>query len=252
MDGRRDAELPPLEQKMSELTVTSERVKAKVTVAGKRLPHALAGLREVSMEASGEVSISPPAAVVTANVLGKSLTIRLVGETIYVEIPSLAARDGGRPWVKEHKRSAGKLFGSGPGLGVEGSGKEPFKEEITLLRSSHDVRSLGTSTVDGQPVTGFAGTVDAHTLEQGQVPAKLRAKIRRLHLKQTGAFEVFIAPTGLPVRTQLTLGIGGARVSVTADLLAINFPLVVQPPPAAETIDAAELEKLEAKGHAKK
>jgi hypothetical protein len=65
-------------------------------------------------------------------------------------------------------------------------------------------------------------------------------------VKLKGSFEVFIAANGVPVRTSVVLSIGKLRLSVGADVLAIDFPVTIPAPPAAaETIGAAELEQLE-------
>ena len=66
------------------------------------------------------------------------------------------------------------------------------------------------------------------------------------HLELKGSFETLIAANGVPVHTTLLLAIGKLRFSTSDDVLAIDFPVTVPaPPPAAETISAAELEKIE-------
>ncbi len=55
------------------------------------------------------------------------------------------------------------------------------------------------------------------------------------------------------MRTRFVLGVGPVKISTTADVLAINFPVpAVAPPPAAETITLAELKKLLKKPGGKK
>jgi hypothetical protein len=70
--------------------------------------------------------------------------------------------------------------------------------------------------------------------------------LKREHLKLRGSFETFVAANGVPLHTTILLAIGKLRFSTSADVLAIDFPVTVPaPPPAAETISAAELEKIE-------
>ncbi len=82
----------------------------------------------MSVSLAGELSISPPAATVTTKLLGQTLTITQVGGSLYVREPSIARRDGGRPWIKEDQQGSSQLFnsnptlGSGTGLGGSGSG----------------------------------------------------------------------------------------------------------------------------------
>jgi hypothetical protein len=64
----------------------------------------------------------------------------------------------------------------------------------------------------------------------------------------TVELDLFIAPTGLPVRTIVTLG--GRRKGTTEalDILAINVPFVASlPPPADKTISEAALRRLQHK-----
>jgi hypothetical protein len=244
------AELQALEQLMSELTVTSERVSGKETIGGK-LPHKLAAPKSLSTEFSGEQSLSPEFANVTVKIAGQSLTVLQLGQTIYTHDPSIAPHDGGRPWVAESLSAKNGLFGSSPSLGggSRGSGAPsptPFKSDAELFKAGSSIRALGASTVDGQATAGFAGTLTARHLAEGLFTKKELAKLKREHLKLKGSFETFITASGVPVHTTILLAIGKLRFSTSADVLAIDFPVTVPaPPPAAETISAAELEKIE-------
>ncbi len=243
------AELQALEQHMSELTVTSERVAGKDTVSGK-LPHSLGSPKAVSTSYSGEQSISPEFVNATLTIAGRTLTLLQLGETLYTHDESIAKRDGGRPWVAEKLSSKNGLFGSSPSLGGGGSrgsgapSPTPFKSEAELLKEGSSIRALGASTVDGQATVGFAGTLTAQRLAEGELSKKQLAKLKHEHLKLKGSFETFIAANGVPVHTTVLLSIGKLRFSTSADVLAIDFPVTVPPPPAApETISAAELEE---------
>jgi hypothetical protein len=244
-------ELQALEQHMSELTVASERIAGKETISGK-LPHKLATPKSVSGEFSGEQSLSPEFANVTVKVAGRSLTILQLGQTLYTHDPSIAAHDGNRPWVAESLSAKDGLFGSSPSLGSGRSGGSaapsptPFKSDAELFKAGSEVRALGASTVDGQATVGFAGTLTASHLAEGVFSKKQLAKLRHDHLRLKGSFETFIAANGVPVHTSLVLSIGKLRFGTSADVLAIDFPVTVPaPPPAAETISAAALEKIE-------
>jgi hypothetical protein len=247
-------ELAPLLQKTSELQLSSERFTAEVKFSGAKLPRKLKALGGLKAKVSGEVSTSPEAASLTESVLGRTISIRLVNRTVFIHDPSIGRHDGGRPWVEQSLDPSSGLFGSNPGLGTGGSGgadgssgagTSKFKTAIALLKASRDVRSLGPSTVDGQAVTGFAGTADPKEVEESTLPAKLRAAVAKSHVKPAATFEVFLAPNGLPVRSLVVLALGGLKLTAIHDVLAINFPVAtIPPPPAAETITAAELKKL--------
>jgi hypothetical protein len=246
------AELQALEQHMSELTVTSERISGKNTISGK-LPHKLGSPKAVTTVYSGEQSISPEFVDATVTIAGRTLTLLQLGSTLYTHDAALAHRDGGRPWVAEKLTGKDGLFGSSPSLGAGGSSSDsaapsptPFKAEAALFKEGSDIRALGASTVDGQATVGFAGTLTAQSLAEGELSKKQLAKLKHAHLKLIGSFETFIATNGVPVHTTVVLAIGKLRISSSADVPAIDFPVAVPaPPPAAETIGAAELLKLQ-------
>jgi hypothetical protein len=252
-------ELAPLLQKTSELQISSERFSGEVTITAKKLPRKLKALGGLKSKVSGEVSTSPEAASITETLLGRTISLRLVANTLYIRDPSIAKHDGGRPWIKESASASGGLFGSSTtiGGGSAGSGGAPstskFKTEISLLKASNDVRALGASTIDGQAVTGFAGTADTKEIEESTLPKKLRQAVAKTHIKPAARFEEFLAANGLPVRSHIVLSLGAVKLNTTEDVLAIDFPVAaIAPPPAAETITGAELKKIIAKQVKKK
>jgi hypothetical protein len=123
----------------------------------------------------------------------------------------------------------------------------PFKSDAELIKQRTDVRALDASTIDGQATVGFAGVVTARRLAESALSKKQVARLRRKHIKLKATFEAFIAANGVPVRMNIVLSIGKVRLIAGEDVLAIDFPVTVPPPlPAAETIGATELEKIEA------
>jgi len=252
-------ELAPLLQKTSELQLSTERFSGESTITAKKLPRSLKGLGGLTSKISGEISTSPEEASITETVLGRTISLRFVANALYIDLPTIAKHDGGRPWVKESEGPSGGLFGSntkfGGGSGGSGDGlpTSRFTTEIALLKASNDVRSLGASTIDGQSVTGFAGTADPKEIEESRLPKSLRKAVAKAHIKPAATFEVFLAANGLPVRSHVVLRLGAVKLNVTQDVLAINFPVAaVTAPPAAETITGAELKKILARQLKKK
>ena len=244
-------ELAPLLQKTSELQLSSERFSGEVTITGKKLPLKLKALGGLKEKLTGELSTSPQAASVTETTLGKTLQVKIVGTMIYIHDPSIAKLDGGRPWVSESTSSSGGSFGSSPSIGGGSGGSsgagstDKFKTEIALLKASKDVRSLGASTVDGQAVTGFAGSADPKEIEQSTLSAKLREAVAKSKIKPSATFQIFLGANGLPVRSHYVLALAGVKLNVSRDIPAIDFPVAaIAPPPAAETITGAQLKKI--------
>jgi hypothetical protein len=236
-------ELTPLVQEMEGLNVTSSRVSGEVTLSG-HLPRKLLALKEQTATFTAEESTFPPAATITETVLGKTLTVRLVNGKTYLEDPALASRDGGRPWVEVDAHEVGGSQGVENGTALSGS-LGTYKGAATLLKGLTAVRSLGASTVNGQSVSGFAGTIAPTEIEDPNIPAGLRTRIRKLHLKLSGTVEAFIAADGLPVRTVFALGIGDVHMKVTDNVLAVDESiLAVTPPAASETLTANQAHAL--------
>ncbi len=231
-------ELPPLLAKMSTLRISSERFTAAVTLRGQKLSKSLSGLRTLTVHLSGEATPSPEAAVLTATARGRTTTIRLVGGKLYTEEPALAGKDGGRPWVATTAPKQGAL-GDTPGVAQPGAAS--YAGVAKLIEKAKTVKALGPATVDGQAVSRFVFTIAPGKLES-IFSSKTRSDLRRLHVAPKARFEVDLAPTGLPVHTAGQLAFGHKLViGVTADVLAVDFPLTVAPPPEDETIGEAEL-----------
>jgi hypothetical protein len=239
-------ELAPLVAKMEGLNVTSSRVSGEVTLSG-HLPRKLLSLKEQTATITAEENTFPAAATVTETALGKTVTVRLVNGKLYLNDPALAAHDGGRPWVQvdSHEVSALQRVDNGSALG---GSLGTYKSVATLLKGVTAVSSLGASTVNGQSVTGFAGTIAPTKIEEPNLPAGLRTRIRKLNLKLSGTVEAFIAADGLPVRTVYALGIGDVHMKITENVLAVDEAIVaVTPPAASETITASKVRALVAK-----
>ncbi|HEX4465702.1 MAG TPA: hypothetical protein VH025_00820 [Solirubrobacteraceae bacterium] len=241
--------MQPLEQQLSTLQLSSEQFSARIDLKGAPRRGPLSKLRGQAIQLSGVASASSQQADVTASVAGKSLEVRLLGKQVYVNTPAIAKIDGGRPWVSETLASDDtKLLGSNvSGLGSGDSSGPTFKDLAELISSGSHLRGLGAATIDGQATTGFAETIKPLSIYDAQIPAKVRSALKRLHLKPTAKLQVYLASNGVPVRTQVTLALGAARLHVDSDVTAVNVPVTVAPPAPAETITSAQLKQLIAK-----
>jgi hypothetical protein len=233
-------ELQALIAKMKTLQVSSERFSATLSLHAHKVPKDLSALRALKVDLNGEANLATPeSAVITTTLLGKPLTVRVIGKTIYTDEPALARKDGGRPWVKETRKVQPDVTGSTPGAAGAGTAA-PYAAQAALIEGAKAFRALGTATVDGQPVSRFLVTVDP-TKVPGADIGKLRAKLRHDHITPKAQVEYDLSPEGLPVHTAGVIALGKIRVTFTADVLATDFPLTVAEPPPAETIATSEL-----------
>jgi hypothetical protein len=255
-------DLQALEQKMLALKPSSERFALSVSVAEKpKVKGPAGGFNHIFGRASsvfvplltiaGEVSLGPPPeASFTASILGIAISGRLIGSTLYTNEPYLSRIDGGRPWVEGRDSSLARALG-GQSNGPTGSVAEPatgFAALAKLIAHAQSIAELGPANVDGVPVTRFKLAVPFAALQQPARSRKSRALARRERklFAPVLRVELFLAETGLPVRTSLVLAPrhGKGELIEQSDITAIEVPVTVQAPPAAETITAAELKRL--------
>jgi hypothetical protein len=81
-------------------------------------------------------------------------------------------------------------------------------------------------------------------LEPPQLKGGALAQLSRLLAPPqpiTATLEVALTPSGVPIRTVLTAHISELTNSTVIEVPAVNFPLVIEAPPAAQTITARQL-----------
>lgn len=265
-------DLVSLEQQMAALKVTSIRFDIQedleLPALGSLLGKGGGGSPLLFVVAGqGVASTAPEELEATAGLGGLPQTrLRVVGGTTYVYRQNAASYDGGRPWIRrpaEHGEAA-PLGSGGPLAGAMPGTQGTFSGLIEELNGALSITESGPATVDGQRVIEFdavlnpaqllekLGAKTANPLEGGGNPLGglgqavaspgrhgKRPSIASLQL------EVFIAPTGLPVRTRVTAQLEKATVSFRVDTLATGVPVDVQAPPAAKVIDEATLVRIE-------
>jgi len=249
--------LQALEQKMGELKVTSLRFSEKTSIT---VPHGegkILSLLKLLLGAgiSGEGTTSPLAGNVVLSLFGHPLTLRVVGKNTYFYLRALGRVDHGRPWVKLGRGGLAELFtvngkhlktphATEPKIGEPALAEPPFEGLRKALAGAKEVRELGAGTVDGQPVTSFLAVLEPEQLKREHLASAARLGLPAPQ-PPTATLEVSLTQNGLPVRTVITEHDQGTVISVTLEIPAINFPLVIEPPPASQTVSLWELRQLE-------
>lgn len=207
------------------------------------------GASTVTTTTSAVVRLRPSLlASITQSVAGRTVRARLIGPTEYVKLPQLAVRDGGRPWLAVSLDQAGAAIGINlKQLVTEIANLDP-SHNLRLLASARQFRSIGRAVIDGKQVYGFLGNFDAaHHAGAGlsrALVAQLRAKLLALGAPSeviatyvTGRGETVRVVTGLPTTSR-------GPITTVDDIGAINLPVRVTPPPAAQTIAYAKARSL--------
>jgi hypothetical protein len=208
---------------------------------------------------TGGVRLAPPAATLNG---GSGLTlqghelqthVRQLGSTVYVYDSLMSSYDGGRSWRRSKLPNGQTLYPTSTVLESGGPSRaSPFTKLIESVNAAQSIHEVGATTVDGQQVSEFTAVVPFPKLLidnplSGPKPGP-HTHLGEAERSATVELDLFIAPTGLPVRTIVTLG--GRRKGTTEalDILAINIPFVApSPPPAGKTISEAALRRLQRK-----
>lgn len=256
-------DLVALEQQTTQLQVNSERFSFQDEIALGGLGHGIP--LALILAGTGEAGDSPAQASVVAGLFGiPEEQTRLIGDTVYRYRREAAEIDGGRPWVRSLHRPT-EQHGLDPGgiLESDQAGRQgTFSKLVEELNGALAVEEVGPVTVRDQRVIEFDAKLDpapflAQLKSQSKEPAHpLGTLIETSPVSgpkppakpsppPTLELEVFIAPNGLPVRARVTFAAEGAQIALRVDTLAINVPVHVTPPPARETIDEAQLKRLE-------
>jgi hypothetical protein len=199
---------------------------------------------------TGEVDVAAKAANLSLGDGTKQAPLLVeTGSFAYTYLPGTATPRG-RPWVREVLDSAqahalfSTLFpfhGREPGVASHGA-TGPYAGLIDLLASAHGgVSTVGGTVVNGQPTTEFVASVVPNPDADRTAPIPLPPSATAT---ATEKLQVFLAGSGLPLRVIATLAAGGTHVSTTTDILAVNVPVHVKPPPIRRTISAARFRKL--------
>lgn len=227
-------ELQTLEQKAQTLHIASERFSLNFTIKER-------SGKETSIMGIGTEQTSPPEAQLVETVGSKRLIVRVLGNNLYESYPGLARLDGGRPWVHASESSISEETGVNPA-----EAPKSLSESFSLVNSAAEgVQEVGPATVDGQATTEFTARIDLAQLVS-RFGATLVQKLQAAGIGDA-TLALYIAPTGLPVRTSISIPVEGGSITTTGDILATEVPVSVRAPSARETISQSEFRKLERK-----
>ncbi|MFF5258937.1 hypothetical protein ACFY4C_08310 [Actinomadura viridis] len=165
---------------------------------------------------------------------------RLIGPTMYMNMPALAAANGGKPWSRISLNDVGGQAG-GLDLGkmLDQAKQQSPAEQTRMFTASKDVREVGTETVGGVKTRHFTGTVTPQ-----EALAKLDPENRKVMeglFQQIGGkaynFDLWVGDDDLPRKVITTMDTSMGQVTSTAIYSDYGKPVNVVAPPEAEVGD---------------
>jgi hypothetical protein len=155
---------------------------------------------------------------------------------IYLKMAQLA-RETGKPWIKIPAAQISKESGASFGQLLQQDDSNNPLVKTQMLASSHNVRKVGTATVDGVQTTEYTGT---YPLSAGlaKLPVGLRAKvqpqIQSMGLKDEN-FTIWL--DGQQQVRKVVVTDRGSKVQFTSTMqvTALDEPVSATPPSAAQT-----------------
>jgi hypothetical protein len=178
----------------------------------------------------GIAGVDPPEAELFRDATSTP-TLITIGSTQYEFAPERC--DRGRPWTRQAlgaRPPAGYPFEPYPGE-PPGPGSGPYGGLINLLSRARSLREDGPATVQKQATSAFTATVEVPVAYLGPPP---NGSVKQYLAER---LEVYITPSGLPLRTVLIYAYGPIHLTTTSTVLAVNLPapLGIIPPPASQT-----------------
>jgi hypothetical protein len=235
-------ELVALEQKMAQLQLNSERFslvsRGSINVTNETNGKPERPGKYVSLNGTelGEASVSPAEGEIFED--GRHTPTKItIGSTVYEYERPTKGSHRHRPWVRSRDSGESPAMqilpfrGGGP-VEVDAGGTGSFALLINLLATAvGPVTADGPAVVRGQQTAEFTATVEPLKLLKGFTNEDLGPGFKPL----TETLHIFLTESGLPIRVLKRIRSRDIKSDETTEIVAINVPVVVKPPPARET-----------------
>ncbi len=211
---------------------------------------------ETLVSSSGHASVSGSGAIdfasgaaqesVTEPAQGGVVTIHIVylGGIVYVQVPQLGAIDPGKSWVSIDLSALTK---DEQASGLDNLGADPAAALQALEEQGNAVSSLGSSTVDGQAVQGYAVSYDVSAIEHeiagSSLPSWMRAELKEVSLSHESS-TVYVNGSDQLVRLTHAVGLSASGVSGTesgsVDFSDYGAPVSIAGPPSDQVVSFSQ------------
>jgi hypothetical protein len=170
------------------------------------------------------------------------MTEILDGNALYLRMSTLSSVTGGKPWVKV---PLSELSGTGLTQELQEAQQDNPLLQTQVLAGATHVRTAGTSTIAGVPVTEYTGSYSV-AAALAKLPASARATEQKAAASygfSTASFQIWLDNQQQVRKVIVTEPGTKEAVTVSMTVTSVNQPVTVQLPPAAQvaTIPASEL-----------
>ncbi|WP_067812232.1 hypothetical protein [Actinomadura kijaniata] len=227
--------------KAADKTAQTDTFKAEVTVDGKLTQGSMNMKMTMETRLRPEVAmrmVTSPTSVAGQTVPG--MEMRLVGDAMYMKMPQMAARNGGKPWARISLDAVGQAAGGVNYRQLLDQAKQQSPaDQVKMFTTSKDVQQVGTETVDGVRTTHYKGTYNPQEALTKLDPQSRQAMERTYAQLGTTAipFDLWVGDDSLPRKMTMSMQTAMGTMSTTALYRDYGKPIQVAVPPASEVGD---------------
>lgn len=185
---------------------------------------------------TGQFSLTVPA---SGRSSATTIEFREIGDDLYLSAPSLAAIDGGKPWVhvslSQYEQSQGQSTGPAGAL----SSGDPTQVLQLLHQLGGSVTQVGSAEVGGTPTTEYQGQINLTSAMTGSTIVS-RQLAQALGLENIPV-DVWVDSSGRARQVETSFTILGLTVKAQEQLGSFGSAVSVTAPPADQVADGSGL-----------
>lgn len=190
-----------------------------------------------SVIGNGQIDIDGAASKVQMSMTIPSMgamNVELLGSTMYLQLPQSLIKTS-KPWVQINPNGTDPISKALSGVvSQEQQDTDPTKA-ISQLVGAGTITKVTPTTVDGQPATDYAITVDTQKLMNSSlVSPQLKQELTQMgvNLPKTLNYQMWLNSQNLPVKLIVQETVEGQQVDVTVTYTDWGAPITINPPPA--------------------
>lgn len=198
----------------------------------------LSGTTRERTQPSPIAEASFPDTTVGGQAIAGGLTEIATNTAVYLRFSALNGLAGGKAWLKlPFSEFGGALGGLNIGQLIQQAQDNNPLTQTQLLAGATNVRKVGTSTINGVPVTEYTGSYPVPAAA-ARLPASTRAIVER-DLTKAGissvSFDVWLDGQQQTRKLIVTDHGGKESLTITMVVTSVNQPVTISLPPAAQT-----------------